>query len=284
MGVLTVERVDATLGARVIGVRLAELDDATWDAIDAAFDEHAVLVFPDQHLTDEEQKAFGRRFGPLEDISGTKGLTPISNARADGTLRPADDQVMGILRGNEGWHTDSSYMPVSAKASMLSAHVVPLDGGATEWADMRAAYDALGDETKSRIQDLSAFHSLFYSQEKIGITNHPMGAYGYQDGPVPLRPLVKIHPSTGRQALYIGRHAYGIPSLSEAESEALLDELLTFACQPPRIYHHDWQVGDLVVWDNRCVLHRARPWNLDQLRVMKHTRVSGDPRTEGVAA
>ena len=149
MGVLTIERLDATLGARITGVRLAELDDGTWEAIDAAFDEHAVLVFPGQGLGDEEQKAFGRRFGPLEDISGTKGLTPITNARPDGTLRRPDDQVMGILRGNEGWHTDSSYMPVSAKASMLSAHVVPSDGGGTEWADMRAAYDAL-DPTPPR--------------------------------------------------------------------------------------------------------------------------------------
>jgi alpha-ketoglutarate-dependent taurine dioxygenase len=284
MGVLTIERLDATLGARITGVRLADLDDGTWEAIAAAFDDHAVLVFPGQGLSGEEQKAFGRRFGPLEDISGTKGLTPITNARPDGTLRRPDDQVMGILRGNEGWHTDSSYMPVSAKASMLSAHVVPSDGGGTEWADMRAAYDALPDATKARIQDLAAHHSLFYSQEKIGVTNHPKGAYGYHDGPAPLRPLVKVHPATGRPALYIGRHAYGVPGLTEAESEALLDELLTFACQPPRVYHHDWEVGDLVVWDNRCVLHRARPWNLDQLRVMKHTRVSGDPATEGVAA
>ena len=192
---------------------------------------------------------------------------------------------MGILRGNEGWHTDSSYMPVSAKASMLSAHVVP-----TRRRRHRVGRHARRlrrprpTPPRPASRACRAHHSLFYSQEKIGVTNHPKGAYGYHDGPAPLRPLVKVHPSTGRPALYIGRHAYGIPGLSEAESEALLDELLTFACQPPRVYHHDWEVGDLVVWDNRCVLHRARPWNLDQLRVMKHTRVSGDPVTEGVAA
>jgi alpha-ketoglutarate-dependent taurine dioxygenase len=104
---------------------------------------------------------------------------------------------------------------------------------------------------------------------------------GYSDtGKIPLRPLVKIHPVTQRPALFIGRHAYGIPGLEPAESDKLLEDLVAFACQPPRVYQHRWQVGDVVIWDNRCVLHRARPWNLDQARVMLHTRVNGDPATE----
>ncbi len=280
---IRIERVDATLGAIVTGVRLATLDDDAWAAVEAAFHEHAVLVFPGQHLSGEEQKAFGRRFGPLEDIGGTQGLTPISNQHRDGTLRAADDPVMAILQGNEGWHTDSSYMPVAAKASMLSARVVPATGGTTQWADMRAAYDALAPERRARVEGLAAHHSLVWSQARLG--HAPMaGGYGFHDGPAPLRPLVKVHPATGRRSLFIGRHAHAIPGMDATAALALLDELLAFACQPPRVYEHHWQVGDLVVWDNRCVLHRARPWDLQEPRVMHHTRVSGDPRTEAALA
>jgi len=286
---LTIAPLDATLGAVVTGVRLADLDDRTWGAIEAAFHQYAVLVFPGQHLSADEQKAFGRRFGQLEDLSGGRaepGLTPISNQKPDGTLLDAEHPVSYILRGNEGWHTDSSYMPVAAKASMLSAHVLPSHGGTTEWADMRAAYDALPADLRARVDGLAAHHSLEYSQAKVGQTgvSSASGFYGFHDGPVPLRPLVKIHPATGRPSLFIGRHAHAIPGLSDEESEQLLDELMTFACQPPRTYEHHWQVGDIVVWDNRCVLHRARPWDPAEARVMKHTRISGDPATEAAMA
>jgi alpha-ketoglutarate-dependent taurine dioxygenase len=279
-----VERLDATLGAVVTGLPLAQLDDETWDVIDAAFQEYAVLVFPDQHLADEEQKAFGRRFGELEDIGGTKGLTPISNQRSDGTLLDPEHPVALILRGNEGWHTDSSYMPVAAKASMLSARVLPGCGGDTEWADMRAAYDALPHELRNRVDELSAHHSIAYSQAKIGQTEGLRDFYGFHGGPAPLRPLVKVHPVTGRPSLFIGRHAHAIPGLPEEESERLLTELMAFACQPPRLYEHRWRAGDLVVWDNRCVLHRAQPWDPTEPRVMMHTRISGDPATEAALA
>ena len=280
MGSLVVEPVDATLGAVVTGVRLADLDDETWSEVEAAFHEHAVLIFPGQHLTSEEQRAVGLRFGPFDELGDGRGLTPISNVDRDGRLLAPDSPVLGILQGNEGWHTDSSYMPVSAKASILSAHVVPSVGGQTEWADMRAAYDALSDDMKARVANLTACHSLVYSQGRIGRTDAPAGAYGYHDGPAPRRPLVKVHPVTGRPSLFIGRHAYGVLGLTEGESEALLDQLVDFACQPPRVHTHDWRVGDVVVWDNRCVLHRVRPWDPAQPRVMKHTRIAGDPETE----
>jgi len=279
---ITVEPLQATLGAVVQGVRLAQLSDADWARVHAAFLDHAILVFPGQHLTEEEQRAFGARFGAFEHIVGTEGLTPITNQLRDGSLRTAEDPVMHILKGNEGWHTDSSYMPIAAKASMLSAHIVPKNGGQTEWADMRAAYDALPAATKARIADLSAYHSLNYSQAKLGYNDAPKGAYGYDVEEPPLRPLVKVHPETGRPSLFIGRHAYGIPGMDPAESERLLDELLDFACRRPRTYEHQWQVGDLVLWDNRCVLHRARPWDLSEPRLMKHTRIKGELATEGV--
>lgn len=270
---MNVEPLDATLGAVVTGVRLASIDDSTWDAIEDAFHERAVLVFPDQHLSGDEQDAFALRFGPLEFSS------PISNTSKEGGLLAEEAPNMSILRGNQGWHTDSSYMHIAAKASMLTARVVPAAGGCTEWADMRDAYEALPDETKERIGDLTAAHSIVYSQMRAGET--PVdGAYGVSDAPAPRRPLVKIHPATGRPALFIGRHAHAVDGMTDAESEAFLDGLLCDACVPPRIYTHHWQVGDLVVWDNRCVLHRAQPWDWSEPRVMKHSRVTGDPVTE----
>jgi alpha-ketoglutarate-dependent taurine dioxygenase len=270
----------ATLGAVVGGVRLAALEPADWRAIEAAFHERAVLIFPAQHLKADEQVAFARRFGPIEHIVGNLDTVPISNRRRDGTLYADDEGPMPILRGNEGWHTDSSYMPLAAKASVLSAEVVPSRGGETEWADMRAAFDALDEATRARVGALSAYHSLRHSQARIGAGDDGMG-YGFSVASPPLRPLVKIHPVTGRPSLFIGRHAYGIPGLTPEESERLLDTLLERACQPPRTLRHRWSPGDVVIWDNRCVLHRARPWDHGEPRVMHHTRIAGDPRSEG---
>jgi len=278
---MRLEAIDATLGALVSDVRLTSLDEATWREIEAAFAEHALLVFSDQALSPQEQVAFGRRFGEIEHLFGEGGFVPISNQREDGSLLDDQHPAMQIMRGNEGWHTDSSYMPRAAKASILSARVVPRSGGQTEWADMRAAYDALDQTTRDRIAELSAFHSIRYSQARIGHTDLTGAAgYGADVASPPRRPLVKIHPMTGRPALFIGRHAYGIPGLSEEESAALLDELLDFACRPPRVYRHDWRAGDVAVWDNRCVLHRARPYDHAEPRVMLHTRIAGDPATE----
>jgi alpha-ketoglutarate-dependent taurine dioxygenase len=279
----SMEPCDATLGAVVREFRLAELNDDHWRAIEDAFHEFAVLIFPGQHLRAEDQVAFGRRFGEIEHLYGTSGHIPISNQCKDGSLLDDEDPAMQIMRGNEGWHTDSSYMKLAAKASMLSAQVVPASGGGTEWADMRDAYDSLEAVVRGRIHDLSAYHSLRHSQAQIGHTDAGKLTYGFAEGEPPLRPLVKVHPVTRRPALYIGRHAYGIPGISECESESLLRDLLDFACQPPRILQHDWAPGDLVVWDNRCALHRARPYDHLEARVLRHTRIAGDPASEMAA-
>jgi alpha-ketoglutarate-dependent taurine dioxygenase len=273
-----IEACDATLGAVVTGVRLAALGDADGRAIEAAFLEHAVLIFPGQSPSAAEQAAFARLFGAIERIVPSLDTVPISNRRRDGTLLADDEPVMQILRGNEGWHTDSSYMPLAAKASVLSAEVVPARGGETEWADMRAAFEALDPATRARVGGLSAFHSIRYSQARIG---HEGGSgYGFAVEKPPLRPLVKVHPVTGRPSLFIGRHAHAIPGLAPDESERLLDELLDFACRPPRTLRHAWRPGDVVIWDNRCVLHRARPYDHAEARVMHHTRIAGDPASE----
>ncbi len=278
-----VEPFEATFGATVTGLKLTQLDDATFAQLYETWLEYALLLFPDQHLSKEEQVAFARRFGDLE-----FDLAPISNVRSDGSLRPDDDtdDVVKVLKGNMGWHCDSTYMPVQAKGAVFTAHQVPPRGGETGWADMRAAYDALDAEARARIADLSAYHSLYFSQAKLGHEPKEGSAYsgyGFHDQDPPLRPLLKTHPETGRRSLLIGRHAYGIPGVDPDESERLLRDLVDFACQPPRTYHHAWSAGEAVVWDNRCLLHQAIPWDMNEPRVMYHSRIAGDPATESGA-
>lgn len=271
-----IEPKDATLGAVITDVDLARLDDDSWAFVDEAFIEYGVLIFPGQHLSNEDQTAFGARFGELE-----TPLAHISNATEDDGVIGDDELRYWILQGNERWHIDSSFKPRSALASMLTAMVVPDSGGETEWADMRAGYDALTEEMRSRVEGLSALHSNYYSHSVLGDRDPETGdGFGFHAFGAPLRPLVKTHPVTRRKSLFIGRHAYGIPGMSDEESTALLAELVEFAAQPPRVTGHKWQPGDLCVWDNRRVLHRARPYDYSQPRVMRHTRIAGDPVSE----
>lgn len=279
---ITVTPVDATLGAVVTGVRLADLDDATWQEIHAAFLQYGVLVFPGQHLDAEAQGRFARRFGDLEQMS-PKGETPtfpVANIKPDGTLADETDEQYRILKGNEGWHTDSTYMPLASKAAMLSAVVVPPEGGETEFADMRAAWDALDQATQRRLEGLSAYHSLYYSQSRQGFSHRTDHFYGFHDKGAPLRAVVKVHPETGRKSIYTGRHAHNLNGMTPEESQRFLDDLLDWACQPPRTYRHTWSVGDLVVWDNRCLMHRACPYDRKYPRHLRGSRISGDPESE----
>lgn len=278
---LAVECSDATCGAIVTGIRLASLEDELWPAIESAFNQHGVLIFPDQHLTADEQFNFARRFGEIEylDEKRESKAVPVGNAAAYG---PAfyKEFLEKLQKGNEEWHIDSTYMPLAAKASVLGAIYVPSSGGQTEWADMCAAYESLDGKMCKRIAPLSAYHSYFHSQAQIGHEVEVGAGYGFYAGEKPLRPLVKEHPETKRLALCIGRHAYGIPGLSDAESRKLLSDLENFACRPPRIFSHQWSRGDLAIWDNRRVMHRARPSDPKQRRLLYHTRIAGDPATE----
>jgi alpha-ketoglutarate-dependent taurine dioxygenase len=273
---------DVTFGAIVTGVKVAEMDEAAFAALYDVWLDRALLIFPDQHLDREQQVAFARRFGALE-----FDYAPISNVDKDGAVHAGPgDGLVKMLKGNMGWHCDSTYMPVQAKGAVFSAQVVPPTGGETGWADMRAAYDALSPEMRARIAPLKAYHSLHYSQAKLGQyadEKSEYTAYGFSVKDPPLRPLVKVHPETGRTTLAIGRHAYGIPGLTEAESDRLLEELTAQACQPPRIYTHRWTPGEVVVWDNRCLMHRAYPWDMTLPRVMHHSRIAGDPVSEFAA-
>ena len=277
----TITPLDASFGARVTDIALGKMDDAEWAAIEAAFNEYGALVFPAQHLSDEDHIAFAERFGAIELLrGGDQKAVRISNKRAGGGVLSAEEKAFRTLKGNEGWHTDSSYMPLAAKASALAAEVTPSAGGETALADMRSGYDALNDEMKERIEGLAAFHSLYASQAKAGFTFKTGDGYGYHADGAPLRPLVKVHPATGRKSLFVGRHAYRIPGMDDEAAQALLDELLEHVCQAPRTYAHPWQPGDLMIWDNRRVLHRACPYDYNEPRVMRHVRVSGDPATE----
>ena len=278
---LEITSADATLGAVVRGVRLASLNDETFAAIEAAWHAHAVLVFPGQDLSEAAQIAFSRRFGPLErsltttNVGADPEIIVLSNVKEDGSLWPAESEHGLFLKGNTYWHTDSSYKRVPAKGSALAAKIVPDTGGETAFADMRAAYDALDPEMRAYLADKIAVHDYAYSQSKVGGTAVLSQAEWDALPPVE-HPVIRRHPATGRPSLYIGRHASHLVGEDRDESRRLLERLCAEACRPPRIYTHRWRAGDLVLWDNRCVLHRGHGYPGDQARHMARTTIAGD--------
>ena len=268
-------------GAIITGASLRELSDAQFTTLHAAFLTYGFLVFPGQFLTDAENIAFGKRFGELE-----FGAMPLSNQerRADGSWGDIFDVESRRMRssiGNEGWHTDSTYKPLSSKCAMLSAVVVPEEGGQTEFADMRAAYAALDDATKDRIETLAAYHSIVFSQAN-DLGDFPTLEDGANfHGEAYLRPLVKRHPETGVKSLFVARHAFAIPGLDRQESRSMIKRLVEFAVsEPTRVYQHQWQTGETLLWDNRALLHRAMPYDYLKPRVLLGTRVAGEPASE----
>ena len=283
----SLEPLPGTFGAVVTGLDLTTISEDDFAALHSAWLDYALLIFPRQHLSETGQIAFARRFGDL-----VKGLeaAEISNVLPDGSLRDApDDDMMKIIRGNMHWHQDNAYMPVQAKGAVFSARVVPESQGDTAFADMRAAWSALDESMRQKLASLSAYHSLAHSQRQLGEDTKTEDSeyigYGLNLDEVPLRPLMKVHPETGQPSLAVGRHAYGIPGLSETESDNLLAELIRFAVgDERRVYQHRWQAGDAVVWDNRCLMHRACPWDYAEPRVMLHSRIAGDPDTESASS
>ena len=276
---LEIKKLGKTFGAEIRGIRLSDISSEEAKDLYDLWLQNSLLIFPDQNISTDQQISFAKLFGNLE-----FDLSAISNVRDDGTIRdPIDDDVVKMLRGNMEWHHDSTYMPIQAKGAVFSAHKVPKKGGETGWADMTAAYEALDESMKHKIKDLNAQHSYLYSQAKYkhkSKEESEYNGYGFDTDPHPFRPLVKIHPETGKKSLLIGRHAYGIPGLSEAESKSLLEDLNDFACQGERIYHHSWSEGDVVIWDNRCLMHQACPWDLNEPRIMYHSRIKGDSKSE----
>ncbi len=269
----------STLGAVITGVDLRDISDQTFETIEDAWHTHGVLIFRNQFLSDDEQIEFSRRFGSLERLITERAQNPdialLANVKPDGELIEPGSSYALFLLGNTFWHTDSSFKCVPAKASLLSARRVPDIGGETEWADMRAAYDALDPADREDIEGAIGVHSYRYSQGLIGGVD-VLSDQEWKALPPVEHPIVRIHPATGRKNLYLGRHASHIVGRDVEESRALLNRLTEEAAKPPRVFSHTWREGDLVIWDNRCVLHRGRTWPDDQARVMARTTIAGE--------
>ncbi len=238
-------------------------------AIDQAMDKYAVLVVRDQRFDDDQQMAFARAMGPLEPTPAVvdqhlhrlkhRQMVDISNLDIDGSVIAADDRRRMFNFGNLLWHSDSSFKATPAKYSMLHARVIPPAGGETEFADMRAAYDALSDEQKALIEPLVCDHSLIYSRAQLGFEEFTPQEK-VQFAPVPQR-LVRRHPGSGRRSIYLSAHIGTIHGWPRPEAMVLIRELTEHATQRQFVYRHEWRVNDLVIWDNRCTMHRARPFD-----------------------
>jgi alpha-ketoglutarate-dependent 2,4-dichlorophenoxyacetate dioxygenase len=286
---LTIRKLHPVFVGEVTGVDLTQplsRDEAI--AIEAGMDEYAVLVFPKQDITDEQQLSFARNFGEREDTRGgtvakkedarlTSGLADVSNLGKDGKPLPRDNRIHLFNLGNCLWHSDSSFRPIPAKFSLLSARVVSRKGGNTEFADMRAAYDALDGETMAEIEDMICEHSLMYSRGALGFLDYT------EEEKAMFRPvlqrLVRTHPVHGRKSLYLSSHAGAIRGMSVPEARVLLRDLNEHATQPQFVYVHQWTVHDLVMWDNRQTMHRVRRYDQSQPRDMRRATVAGTAPT-----
>jgi alpha-ketoglutarate-dependent 2,4-dichlorophenoxyacetate dioxygenase len=251
-------------------------------AIDAGMDRYGVLVFRDQPLDDAQQVAFSRHFGPLEMATGdiaqggqrrlSMEINDISNLDRDGALLGRDDRRRLFSLGNMLWHSDSSFKPTPAKYSLLSARVIPGSGGNTEFADMRAAWDALDAETKALTRELIVEHSQLFSRGSLGFdafTEEERAKWQ----PVPQR-LVRRHPVTGRLSLFLSAHAGAIRGWPIPEARMLLRDLTEHATQREFVHAHLWRPHDLVMWDNRATMHRARRYPAEQKRDLHRTTVA----------
>jgi alpha-ketoglutarate-dependent 2,4-dichlorophenoxyacetate dioxygenase len=249
--------------------------------IEENMDAYAVLVFHDQHVDSAQQLAFTRHFGPL-DIGRKKAVATtsrladeamidLSNLDEDGAVQDRGSRKILSNMGTRLWHTDSSYKRPAAKFSILSAHAVPPWGGETEFCDLRAAYDALPESMKAEVADRFAEHWVHHSRSTLGFEPTPDEIKAAMP---PVRwPLVRVHPGSGRKLLYIGAHARAVLGLSVPEGRILLRDLLEHATQREFVHRHAWRVGDVVIWDNRAVLHRGCRYDLGFARDMRRTTV-----------
>ncbi len=286
---IAIRAIQPAFAGEVSGIDITQsLSPADVAAIEAGMDKYAVLVFRNQKLTDEQQMAFSLNFGALENAKGgnvTKpgdhrlptGMNDVSNLGKDQKPLARDSRQRLFNLGNMLWHSDSSFRATPAKYSLLSARIVNPKGGDTEFADMRAAYDALDDETKREIEAQVCEHSLMYSRGSLGFLD-------YTDEekqlfkPVRQR-LVRTHPVTGRKSLYLSSHAGTILGLPMPEARIILRDLNEHATQPRFVYVHKWKLDDLVVWDNRQTMHRGRRYDENQPRDVRRTTVAGDAPT-----
>jgi alpha-ketoglutarate-dependent 2,4-dichlorophenoxyacetate dioxygenase len=292
---LSIRPLTPAIAGEVTGVDITKpLTPQEVSAIEAGMDKYAVLVFPNQAVTDEQQMAFTVNFGPIEDARGgnvTKqqdkrlatGMNDVSNLGKDGKPLARDSRQRLFNIGNMLWHSDSSFRPIPAKYSLLSARVVNKKGGNTEFAHMGAAYEALDDDARREIEDLVCEHSLMYSRGSLGFLDYT------DEEKAMFRPvrqrLVRSHPVTGRKSLYLSSHAGAILGMPMPEARMLLNDLKEHATQPQFVYVHKWKLHDLVIWDNRQTMHRVRRYDDAQPRDMRRTTVAGSaPTVAQVAA
>jgi alpha-ketoglutarate-dependent 2,4-dichlorophenoxyacetate dioxygenase len=269
------------LGAEVSGVDTGRpLDAATVASLWQAIDRYAVVVFRGQDLDDGRQMDLARQFGELEIPRSGRAdvkrrlrpeISDISNLDEQGQLRRRDDARRFDQLGNRLWHTDGSFRRIPAALSMLYAHRVPrpgpLGGGETEFADLRAAYDALSAATKAEIEDLVALHDIAWSRAQLGFTELLFGEKNLLPA-VPQR-LVRVHPGSKRKTLYLAAHASEIVGWPVPDGRLLLRDLIEHATQPAFVYRHEWREGDLVIWDNRCTMHRGRAFDERDVRDLR---------------
>ena len=280
---ITVSPLTPCFAARIGGVDVTRpVDDRTWSEIRAAFEEHSVLVLGSAGLTDEQQIAFSHRFGSLE---VTRSMNPAAGtpfARQSnldiktGERIPADDRRMVYQLANMLWHSDSSFKTVPSLCSLLSARILPAEGGATEFASARAAYPSLPEGLKRRAESAIVVHDFSWSRDQVRpgfFTDRERAEY-----PPVQHPLIRVNPVNARRNLFLGAHASHVLGWPVDEGRAFLKELLDHVTRPEFCYRHEWQEGELVVWDNRCVLHRATPYDTVRYkRLMQRTTISGDP-------
>jgi alpha-ketoglutarate-dependent 2,4-dichlorophenoxyacetate dioxygenase len=286
---ITIRQVGPCFAGEVDGIDLATpLSPADAAAIHAGMDRYAVLVFHGRPVSLEQQMAFTLALGPIEDAVRTSlredGNLRLPTTFADVSNLDRDDRVFArdarprlFALGNRLWHSDSSFKPTPAKYSLLHAHRVPSRGGNTEFADMRAAWDALDPETQATCEGLVCEHSQLYSRQQIGFTDFTDEERA-RFAPV-RQVLVRTHPVTGRKSLYLSSHAGGIVGWPVPEARAFLRDLVEHATQRQFVYSHRWRVGDLVIWDNRQTMHRARPFPPDEPRDVRRTTLAGDRPT-----
>jgi alpha-ketoglutarate-dependent 2,4-dichlorophenoxyacetate dioxygenase len=266
-------------GVEVRGVDLIDVaaSDKAYQAVRSSFEEHSLLLFRDQEIADDVQAAFSRAFGPLERVKvGSEGFgtfyNRLNNLASDGNLVPETHRQSLTARANQLWHTDSSFKQTPALASVLSARVIPERGGETEFASMRQAWTRLSPSLPSRLRDAVATHCYAHSRDQIdsNLMTEPERAAL----PSARWRMTWCNPVNGRIALYIASHAYAIAGLGDVEARALLDELIADATRPEFAYQHHWRRGDVLMWDNRAMMHRGRPWPHDQPRSVVRTTIS----------
>ena len=281
----SIKKLTKHIAAEVTGVDLrSPVDVEATERLQQALCEHGVLVFRNQEISDDQHVAFSAGFGTVEMTSPTDPIGDggpvgvISNLDENGEIIPADDPRVLYLVGNSLWHSDGSFKPVPLRASLLAAKVVPPEGGATEFASLSAAYEALPEEKQATLEGLVAVHSLAYSREKIA-PNLVTDEWKKEIPPTP-QVIVRTIPETGKKALYVGSYTTHIVDWPLEEGKTLLKELYDWCTQPQFVYRHEWRAGDLLIYDNRLCLHRARPWEMNRYkRVLHRTTIAGDGPT-----